>query len=287
MDVVADGSRMAGGRRRVRVDGGARVTLRDDAGTTRLVELWHHDPMRVLLPEPVDDEIPHVVLLNTAGGLVGGDSLRTAIGLGDRARALVTGQAAEKVYRSDGPDVAIRTSLSAGRDAWLEWMPQETILFEASRLDRGLAIDLAAGARCLAGETLVFGRRARGETIARAWLRDRWEIRREGRLAWADAFALRPDEPGALDAPFALDGAAAMATLAYCGADAPARLEGLREALAGHGAGIAASCLGEILLVRGLSRDAQALRRAVAEAWRFLRAAGGSLPARLPRLWHI
>jgi len=287
MDVVADGSRMAGGRRRVRVDGGARVTLRDDAGTTRLVELWHHDPMRVLLPEPVDDEIPHVVLLNTAGGLVGGDSLRTAIGLGDRARALVTGQAAEKVYRSDGPDVAIRTSLSAGRDAWLEWMPQETILFEASRLDRGLAIDLAAGARCLAGETLVFGRRARGETIARAWLRDRWEIRREGRLAWADAFALRPDEPGALDAPFALDGAAAMATLAYCGADAPARLEGLREALAGHGAGIAASCLGDILLVRGLSRDAQALRRAVAEAWRFLRAAGGSLPARLPRLWHI
>jgi len=287
MDVVADGSRMAGGRRRVRVDGGARVTLRDDAGTTRLVELWHHDPMRVLLPEPVDDEIPHVVLLNTAGGLVGGDSLRTAIGLGDRARALVTGQAAEKVYRSDGPDVAIRTSLSAGRDAWLEWMPQETILFEASRLDRGLAIDLAAGARCLAGETLVFGRRARGETIAGAWLRDRWEIRREGRLAWADAFALRPDEPGALDAPFALDGAAAMATLAYCGADAPARLEGLREALAGHGAGIAASCLGEILLVRGLSRDAQALRRAVAEAWRFLRAAGGSLPARLPRLWHI
>ncbi|MBM3628331.1 MAG: urease accessory protein UreD [Alphaproteobacteria bacterium] len=278
---------MAGGRRRVRVDGGARVTLRDDAGTTRLVELWHHDPMRVLLPEPVDDEIPHVVLLNTAGGLVGGDSLRTAIGLGDRARALVTGQAAEKVYRSDGPDVAIRTSLSAGRDAWLEWMPQETILFEASRLDRGLAIDLAAGARCLAGETLVFGRRARGETIARAWLRDRWEIRREGRLAWADAFALRPDEPGALDAPFALDGAAAMATLAYCGADAPARLEGLREALAGHGAGIAASCLGDILLVRGLSRDAQALRRAVAEAWRFLRAAGGSLPARLPRLWHI
>lgn len=287
MDVVADGSRMAGGRRRVRVDGGARVTLRDDAGTTRLVELWHHDPMRVLLPEPVDDEIPHVVLLNTAGGLVGGDSLRTAIGLGDRARALVTGQAAEKVYRSDGPDVAIRTSLSAGRDAWLEWMPQETILFEASRLDRGLAIDLAAGARCLAGETLVFGRRARGETIAGAWLRDRWEIRREGRLAWADAFALRPDEPGALDAPFALDGAAAMATLAYCGADAPARLEGLREALAGHGAGIAASCLGDILLVRGLSRDAQALRRAVAEAWRFLRAAGGSLPARLPRLWHI
>jgi urease accessory protein len=78
-----------------------------------------------------------------------------------------------------------------------------------------------------------------------------------------------------------------MATLAYCGTDGPALLEGLREALAGHGEGIAASCVGEILLVRGLSPDAQALRRGVAAAWRFLRAAGGSLPARLPRLWHI
>jgi urease accessory protein len=287
MDMVADASRMAGARRRVRVEGGARVTLRDDAGTTRLRELWHHDPVRVLLPEPVDDALPHVVLLNTAGGLVGGDSLRTEIEVGDRARALVTGQSAEKVYRSDGPEVAIRTALSAGRDAWLEWMPQETILFDASRLDRRLSISLAAGARCLAGEILVFGRRARGETIARAWLRDRWEIRREGRLAWADALALDPEAAGALDAPFALDGAAAMATLAYCGADGPALLEGLREALAGHGEGIAASCVGEILLVRGLSPDAQALRRGVAAAWRFLRAAGGSLPARLPRLWHI
>ena len=278
---------MAGGRRRVRVEGGARVTLRDDAGTTRLRELWHHDPVRVLLPEPVDDALPHVVLLNTAGGLVGGDSLRTEIEVGDRARALVTGQSAEKVYRSDGPEVAIRTALSAGRDAWLEWMPQETILFDASRLDRRLSISLAAGARCLAGEILVFGRRARGETIGRAWLRDRWEIRRDGRLAWADALALGPEAPGALDAPFALDGAAAMATLAYCGADGPALLEGLRAALAGHGEGIAASFMGEILLVRGLSPDAQALRRGVAAAWRFLRAAGGSLPARLPRLWHI
>lgn len=287
MDTGIAGSRMAGGRRRVRVDGGARVRLRDDSGTTRLAELWHHDPMRVLLPEPVDDVIPHVVLLNTAGGLVGGDALRTEVALGAGARALVTGQAAEKVYRSDGPDVAIRSALSAGCGAWLEWMPQETILFDGSRLDRALSIDLAAGARCLAGEMLVFGRRARGETIGRAWLRDRWEVRREGRLAWADALALGPEAADALAAPFAFDGAEAMATLVYCAEDCRALLDGVRAVLEGHGAGIAASCLGEILLVRGLSRDAQALRRAVADAWRFLRGAGGSLPARLPRLWHI
>ena len=281
------GARMAGTRRRVRVDGGARVTLRDDAGTTRLAELWHHDPMRVLLPEPVDDVVPHVVLLNTAGGLVGGDALRIEVALGAGARALVTGQAAEKVYRSDGPDVVVRSTLSAGAGAWLEWMPQETILFDGSRLDRRLSIDLAAGARCLAGETLVFGRRARGETVGGAWLRDRWEIRREGRLAWADALALGPGAGDALSAPFAFDGAAAMTTLAYCGEGCRGLLEGLREALGGDGEGIAASCLGDVLLLRGLSRDAQALRRSVAVAWRFLRSAGGSLPARLPRLWHI
>jgi urease accessory protein len=273
-------------RRRVRVDGGARVRLRDDDGVSRLAELWHHDPMRVILPEPVDDELPHVVLLNTAGGLVGGDTLNVAITLDARARALVTGQAAEKVYRSDGPDVTIANRLVVGADAWLEWMPQETILFDRSRLARSLAIDLAAGARCLAGEMIVFGREAHGETIAGGMLRDRWEVRRAGRLLWAESLRLDPMSGTALAAPFAFDGARAVATLLYAGPEAAALLEPVREAI-GAEAGMAATCLGEVLLLRGVAADPRTLRRTMAACWRLLRARAGSLPALLPRLWHI
>lgn len=278
-------------RRRVRVAGGARVRLRDDDGISRLAELWHHDPMRVLMPTPIDDVLPHVVLLNTAGGLVGGDSLEVEIRVDARARALVTGQAAEKVYRSDGPEVTITNHLAVGEDGWLEWMPQEAILFDRARLRRRLSIDLAAGARCIAGEMIVFGRAAHGETIAGGLLRDRWEIRAGGRLLWAESLQLDEMNAAALRTPFAFDGARAVATLVHAGPDAATLLAPVRAALeAGSGdaeAGMAATCLGGILLIRGVAADPRTLRRGMAACWRLLRAQAGGLPPLLPRLWHI
>jgi urease accessory protein len=278
-------------RRRVRVEGGARVRLRDDDGVSRLAELWHHDPMRVLCPTPVDDLLPHVVLLNTAGGLVGGDALDVEIRVDARARALVTGQAAEKVYRSDGPAVTITNRLAVGEEGWLEWMPQEAILFDRARLQRRLSIDLAAGARCIAGEMIVFGRAAHGETISGGLLHDRWEIRAGGRLVWAESLRLDEMSTAALRAPFAVGGARALATLVYAGPDAAALLAPVREALAaGLGdtqAGMAATCLGGMLLARGVAEDPRTLRRGMAACWRLLRAQAGNLPPLLPRLWHI
>ena len=268
------------------VEGGARIRLRDDGGVTRLAELWHHEPLRVLLPEPVDDVLPHVVLLNTSGGLVGGDRLGVTVTLDAGARALVTGQAAEKVYRSAGQDVVIANHLAIGEGAWLEWLPQETILFDCARLRRRLTLELAPTARALAGEIVVFGRRARGETISELLLHDSWTIRRGGRLVWADALRLNRDARAVLTSPFGFDGAAAMATLVYAADDAQAQLAAVREILAEE-RGIAATALGDILLLRGLATDVPALRRAFARLWCLLRSRGGGLPARLPRLWHI
>ena len=281
---IADGAGQS--RARVRVAGGARVRLRDDDGTTRLAELWHHDPMRVLMPRSIGDEIPHVVLLNTAGGLVGGDRISVAVDAGPGARVLVTGQAAEKVYRSDGPLVEIANTLAIGDRGWLEWMPQETILFDGCRLDRRLRLDLAGDARCLAAEMVVFGRRARGETVERAIFADRWDLRRDGRLHWCDALAIGPEAGTHLRGAFAFAGAAAMATLVYAARDAARHLDGVRALLAEQ-SGIAATCLGEVLVLRALARDPAPLRRDLARVWRHLRVEAGGLPAVLPRLWHI
>ncbi len=281
-DVTTRRNLVAGGR----VEGGVRIRLRDDDGVTRLAELWHHDPMRVLLPEPIDDALPHVVLLNTSGGLVGGDTLDVKVTLGARARALVTGQAAEKLYRSAGADVRVDNHLEIGEGGWLEWLPQETILFDRSRLRRRLTLDLAATARALAGELLVFGRRARGEIITELVLHDAWIVRRAGRLVWTDALRLDRDVRAILASPFTFAGAAAMATLVYAAPDAHTQLEPVREVLAEE-QGMAATSLGEILLVRGLATDVPALRRSFARVWCLLRSRAGGLPARLPRLWHI
>lgn len=284
-----DDTAMIGGgarRARVRVAGGARVRLRDDHGTTRLAELWHHDPMRILMPRPIGDAVPHVVMLNTAGGLVGGDSVAVEIALGPKARGVATGQAAEKVYRSDGPFVEIANTLAVADRGWLEWMPQETILFEGARLRRRLTLALEGDARCLAAEMVVFGRRARGETVETAIFEDRWDLRRDGRLVWTEALALGPEAGAQLRAPFALGGAAAMAVLVYAARDAGAHLAGLR-ALFGEQTGIAATCLGEVLILRALAADPLPLRRDLARVWRHLRGEAGGLPQVLPRLWHI
>ncbi|MBL8700359.1 MAG: urease accessory protein UreD [Alphaproteobacteria bacterium] len=270
----------------VHVAGGVRIALRFAEGETRLTELWQHDPLRALLPRPVDDIVPHVVLLNTAGGLVGGDRLDVEITLAEGARALVTSQAAEKVYRSAGADTVIDNRLRVGVDAWLEWLPNETILFDGSRLARRMRIDLAAGARLLAGEILVFGRLARGERLTTGVLHDGWTLWREGREIWADALRLDGDMGATLDDPHGVGGARAAALLMCATPDAPALLESIR-AVIGAETGSAASVLGDLLIVRFLMDDPRRLRGLFGTLWTDLRARVAGLPPILPRLWHI
>ena len=143
-----------------------------------------------------------------------GDRLSTSVSLTDGARALVMAQAAEKVYRS-GAEAEARVSvhLSAGPGCWLEWLPRETIVFERARLRRDSALDMDPGAAVLAGEILVFGRRAHGETLSAGLIRDAWRVRIGGRLVWADALHMEGDLTRHRLAAAGLDGAEALATV--------------------------------------------------------------------------
>jgi urease accessory protein len=146
-------------------------------GTTQLAELFQQAPLRVLRPRVRPGEPPCAVLVNTSGGIVGGDVLRVAARLEAGASAVITSQAAEKAYRSAGRDARFAVDLALAERTWLEWLPQETILFDGARLRRSLRVDLDPGAALLAADMLVFGRPARGETYARGLLRDRIELR--------------------------------------------------------------------------------------------------------------
>ena len=158
-----------------------------------LKHLYQHDPLRVLFPAPPRGEVPTAVVVTTSGGLVGGDRLDVTATTGPGASALITAQAAEKVYRSTGADCRIDVRLGAAENSWLEWLPQETILFEGSRMRRLTRVDVKGGGRLLAGEMLVFGRHASGERLTSGLIRDAWEVRRDGRLSWADALHMDGD----------------------------------------------------------------------------------------------
>ena len=273
----------------IHTHGAASVAFARAGGATRLTGLYQRDPLRVLFPDVPEGEIPTAVLVTTSGGLVGGDRLDVSVAVGDGAEAMMFGQAAEKVYRSAGPTCRIAVELSVGRDGWLEWLPQETILFDGARLERQTRVEIAPGARALAGEILVFGRIAGGERLSHGLVRDAWEVRRQGRLAWADALRLEDDMAGVLAEPACFDGATAYATVVHAGDDAAARLDLARSLLGRNEAGLRAgvTVVNGVLVARWLGRDAETLRRAFGDFWAAFRAAAGGRRDTLPRLWHV
>ena len=263
------------------------VALSFEAGRhgTRLAELHQRAPLRALFPHEPATGVATAVLLTTSGGMVGGDAFGVSVNAGERARALVTTQAAEKIYRSLGADGRIDVSLQVASNAWLEWMPQETILFDGSRLVRTITIELGPGARLLAGEMLVFGRIAMGERFRHGRLRDTWRVSRAGRLLWHDALGLEDDIPGRIDALAGLGGAAALATLLYAGDDCSEHLAAVRPLLAAEVIRVAATCVNGLLIVRALAHDARLLRDWLMRVWRSTRAHLDALPPALPRVW--
>lgn len=266
-------------------DGRAEVGFVCRDGVTRLAHLYQRTPLRVMFPRPGAGDPPTAVLVTTSGGLVAGDRMAIDIEAAAKAEAVVTTQAAEKVYRSTGAECRIEIVLRAGAGSWLEYMPQETILFQSARLRRRTRIERAAGARVMAGEITVFGRKAHGEVVSEGFLRDAWEVRRDGRLVWADALRLAGDLAESLAAPAGFDGAIAVATFVYAADDAPAHLDLARRLAEGPRAG--ATCVGDVLIARWLDRDASRLRAAYGEFWSAFRAEVAGRPRRTPRVWQI
>jgi urease accessory protein len=274
---------------RPEVDGRAEIGFAWRDGQTRLAHLFQHEPLRVLFPAPASGDIPQAALVTTSGGLVGGDHLTIAITAEANAAAMAVAQAAEKVYRSTGEDCVISVDLRVDDGAWLEYLPQETILFDGARLRRQTNIDVHPSARLLAGEILVFGRIGRGERMQSGFIRDAWKVSIGGRLTWADALRLEGDMVAQLDHPAGLGGDASMATAVYVGADVADHLEYGRAFFEPGTDGVigGVSLVNGVAIARWIGADAQALRKSFADYWAGLRARIMGYPAKLPRLWDV
>ena len=168
-----------------------RIALTVDAadGVSRRGRVHEDGSLRVRFP---NGPILEAVTINSAGGVTGGDRFDFDIAVGAGASLTMTTAAAEKVYRSLGPDTEVSLTLAVGAGGAMRWLPQETILFDQARLSRRVEADIAAGGKLLLAEAVVFGRSAMGETVTRGKLVDRWRVRREGRLVFAET--LRLDE---------------------------------------------------------------------------------------------
>lgn len=259
--------------------GKLRLTLKRRGDLTVVDRLFQSGCLKARFAAPDPRRTPDVILLNTAGGLTGGDRLAIDICWGAATHGTVTSQAAEKIYRSITGAAHVTAVIEIGPDACGEWLPQETILFNQAALERDTTVHLARGARFLGLEAVVFGRSAMGETVVEGRLRDAWRIRRAERLIYADALDMNGAIAETLRKRAAAGGANALATLLWIGPEAAAMRDRLRAAL-GDENGCACSSWGELLAVRFAADDGATLRR------RIVRVLGVLRPGRiLPRLW--
>jgi urease accessory protein len=218
-------------------------------------------------------------MVNTGGGVAGGDSYSVSLTLGEGAEVELTTPSAERIYRSDGSAATITTRLALAPGARLFWLPQETLMFEGARLERRLDVDTSGEAAFIVAETLVFGRLAMGESRIDASLKDSWRVRRDGRLVFADETRL--EHAGAtLERKAVGAGARALSTIVASAPDVEARLPDLRAALDAAGSDIesGASAFDRLIVVRLLGPSSDRLRAALIAS---IVALGG----RKPRLW--
>lgn len=259
-----------------RARGSVKFDVHQLGGVTRRRDLHESGSLRVRFPSPEAEGLS-AVFVNTAGGVAGGDRFEIEIAAGEGSRMAVTTAAAEKVYRADGPPAQLEISLQAAAGSHLAWLPQETILFDGARVRRRIDIDLADSASLLVCEIVVFGRTAMGERMHQGEFVDRWRLRREGKLVFAETVRLDGNIGAKLARSAMARGGGAIGTALIVPGD-EALIERLREASESFAGEVGISAWNGFAMARFCAQDAARLR---ADMMTVLARTG----AALPRLW--
>ncbi|WP_127145017.1 urease accessory protein UreD [Pelagibacterium montanilacus] len=263
-----------------RARGDGRVTAKARDGRSVLDTLYQSGCAKIRTPRTHGKAI-EAVLINSSGGLTGGDEMAWTAKAGPDAHLVVTTQACERVYRSVGGSAAVANRIEIGPGARVDWLPQETILFEDSALSRRLEVDMAPDAVFFGLEAVILGRKARGEHAERAALRESWRIRRAGTLVHAEEGQLAAGDMLARANRALLDGAGAFATLCYVAPDAERRIGEIKDRTARF-ATAGASLVGDRIVVRALAPTGYELRKIIVPLVAALSQNGA-----IPRLWSL
>jgi urease accessory protein len=270
----------ASGNAPQRARGKGRLVTKSLDGRSRIAELFQEGCAKIRLPETFDSSL-EAILINSSGGLTGGDRLEWELNAAPGNDVTVTTQANEKVYKAAGDTTArLTTRITAAADSRVSWLPQETILFDRASLTRDLDVDLADNTEFLAVEAMILGRTAMGERAEQGLFRDRWRIRRNGRLIHAEEVRMAGEIGALMRGNATLSGQVAFATVFYTGPSSEAFHARLQPLLCDGYAG--ASHWQGKLVVRIAAQDGFALRKILVPVISLLR---NGTP--VPKVWNI
>jgi len=268
-----------------RAEGSCRIVVGGSEKGTRVMELYQKSPIRALFPRTGDGRSREAVLVNTSGGVAGGDSLQFTVSALSGASIAVTTQAAEKIYRALDQSARISTKLNVGNEAKLAWLPQETIVFNHARLSRRTEIEILPGSELLALECLVLGRAARGEKLSAGAIIDTWQVSKNGRLLWGDTFRLTDAVFSHLSRKALLGDSTAIATLLYFGPDLEEWLQLIRAQSVSLDCQCGGTLVGEIVVARFAAKSSFELKTALRNFLAELGQRNASGPFRVPKMW--
>jgi len=238
-----------------------------------------------MFPQVGNASFQEAVLINTAGGVAGGDRLDTDVTALPGTTITLTSQTAERIYCALDQPARISTTLTALGAAKLAWCPQETIVFDRARVRRETRLALSAGAELLALEWIVLGRAAHGEAVASGLVVDSWRVEQNGRLVWADTLRITDDVFPHLRRSALLADFTAIATLVYVGPELNKHLECLRDWAASLECHCAATVVGGLIVLRFAAAEASTLRTGLRNILDRLDGAFGPGPFCVPKMW--
>lgn len=246
---------------------------------TRLANLRQAGSLRGLFPRTAG-AAPQLVLTNTSGGVTGGDRFRTDVSAQAGASVTVTTQAAERAYKAQPGQIGrVDTTLTIGDRSRINWVPQETILFDGCAFQRRLTVDLAPTGRALLVEPVVFGRSAMGELVKKGFFDDRIMVRTDGQPVFLDCTRLEGDIANQIARSASMQDGLASALVVFSDPRAEACLTPVRDMLM-QTAG-ASLVQDNLLVARLIATDAFELRKVLMPLIALL------LDDTLPRPWKL
>jgi len=245
-----------------------------------LAQRDHYGPLTVQRPFYPEGGVCHVYVLHPPGGIVAGDQLSISASAAAESQALITTPAAGKFYRSGGAQASQSVSLNVASNATLEWLPQETIIYEGARLVSNMNIELEAEAGFIGWEVLALGRPASGEGFDSGEATLNWRISRAGQLFYRERLRL---DAIAFAARWGLNGESACGTLFACPAS-QAHLEAVQQLIGDHPErGV--TRIDDMLICRAIDARADRLRDFFQQVWQLIRNDIVHRPACAPRIW--
>jgi len=250
-------------------------------GRTVLATRHQRGPLTVQRPfYPEPDGVCHTYLLHPPAGIVGGDDLRVDVDLDAGSHALVTTPAATRWYFSRSREARVSQHARIGNGAALEWLPQETLVFDGAHARLATRIDLEGSGRFCGWEILGLGRPACGEKFHTGQIDFRFEIYRDGRPLLLERLR------GGAGGPAGLRDHTTCAT--FIATPAPAAvLEPARAVIAESRDVIAGvTLIRDVLVARALAMRCEPLTNLFLRLWSALRPLLLSRDAVPPRIWR-